>query len=280
MSAAPLYGLVLAGGRSTRMQRDKASLDYAGKPQLVRAMELIAPLVTRAFVSVRPDQLHEPQRSAFDTVADLQPGLGPLAGIQAALRAHPDHAWLVLACDLPFLSAPTLQHLLARRASARMATAYRSQWDGLPEPLCAIYEPACAPSIEAWIEQGQRCPRGWLSSADVELLDLPEAHALDNVNTAQEYTAARAAIGTAAIAARRVNVRYFALLREQAGRSAEAVQTHARTPQELYRQLQSERGLKLDPQFLRVAVNDEFGDWQQPLAEGDTVAFLPPVAGG
>jgi molybdopterin-guanine dinucleotide biosynthesis protein A len=243
-------------------------------------MELIAPLVIRAFVSVRPDQLHDPQRSAFDTIADLQPGLGPLAGMQAALRAHPGHAWLVLACDLPFLSPQTLQHLIARRATTRLATAYRSQFDGLPEPLCAIYEPASNGAIEAWIEQGQRCPRRWLSSADAELLDLPEARALDNVNTAEEYAAASSAVGTAAIPRRQVNVRYFALLREQAGRGAEAVQTHARTPQELYRQLQRERGLKLDPQFLRVAVNDEFGDWQQPLAEGDTVAFLPPVAGG
>ena len=50
MSGAPLYGLVLAGGRATRMGRDKASLEYAGKPQLVRAMELLAPHVRRAFV--------------------------------------------------------------------------------------------------------------------------------------------------------------------------------------------------------------------------------------
>ena len=62
--------------------------------------------------------------------------------------------------------------------------------------------------------------------------------------------------------------------------AAEALQTEARTPQELYQQLQRERGLTLAPQFLRVAVNDEFGDWQQPLADGDTIAFLPPVAGG
>jgi molybdopterin converting factor subunit 1 len=124
---------------------------------------------------------------------------------------------------------------------------------------------------------------------DVELLDLPNAHALDNVNTANEYLAASATIiadDPASGAAnsggqlRRVNVRYFALLREQAGRGSEAVQTAARTPQELYEQLQRERGLQLASQFLRVAVNDEFGDWQQPLADGDTVAFLPPVAGG
>jgi molybdopterin-guanine dinucleotide biosynthesis protein A len=279
MSAAELYGLVLAGGRSTRMQRDKAALPYGGTPQLARAMELVAPLVSRAFVSVRPDQLHDPQRAAYALIADLQPGLGPLAGIQAAQRAHPQVAWLVLACDLPFLRAATLQHLIGQRATGRLATAYRSQLDGQPEPLCAIYEPASRDSLQRWIDQEHRCPRAWLASSEVALLDLPESGALDNVNTADEYAAANAELA-AARPQHRLQVRYFALLREQAGRGSEALQTAARTPQELYAQLQRERGLKLAPQYLRVAVNDEFGEWQQPLHDGDTVAFLPPVAGG
>jgi len=284
MSAPTLYGLLLTGGRSTRMKRDKARLEYAGKPQLDRAMELIAPLVSRAFVSVRAEQRDDPQRTAYETITDLRNDLGPLGGIQAAFHAYPSSAWLVLACDLPFLDAATVRHLIERRAVARLATAYRSAANGLPEPLCAIYEPASRASLEEWIAQGLNCPRKWMSRGDVELLDLPNAHALDNVNTANEYLVASATIGTDGAAnagpLRRVSVRYFALLREQAGRGSEALQTAARTPQELYEQLQRERGLQLAPQFLRVAINDEFGDWQQPLADGDTVAFLPPVAGG
>jgi molybdopterin converting factor subunit 1 len=83
-------------------------------------------------------------------------------------------------------------------------------------------------------------------------------------------------------AARRgvLHVRYFAVLREQAGRSAEQLETQAATPRELYDELRRRRGLTLAPEFLRVAVNDEFGDWRSPLADGDTVVFLPPVAGG
>jgi molybdenum cofactor guanylyltransferase len=282
MSAPTLYGLLLTGGRSTRMKRDKARLEYGGKPQLDRAMQLIAPFVSRAFVSVRAEQRDDPQRNAYETIADLRNDLGPLGGIQAAFQRHPSHAWLVLACDLPFLDAATVRHLIERRATSRLATAYRSAGNGLPEPLCAIYEPASRASLEEWIAQGLNCPRKWMIRGDVELLDLPNAHALDNVNTANEYLAASATIvaGGSGGELRRVNVRYFALLREQAGRGSEAVQTAARTPQELYEQLQRERGLQLAPQFLRVAVNDEFGDWQQPLADGDTVAFLPPVAGG
>jgi molybdopterin-guanine dinucleotide biosynthesis protein A len=123
------------------MQRDKANLTYAGKPQLARAMELLTPLVARCFVSVRSDQLQDPQRAAYDTIADVLPNLGPIGGIHAALHAYPDRAWLVLACDLPFLDAATLQHLIAHRRSTRVATAYRSSFDGQPEPLCAIFEP-------------------------------------------------------------------------------------------------------------------------------------------
>ena len=291
MSAPELYGLVLTGGRSRRMQRDKAGLDYGGKSQLARAMELLAPLVKRCFVSVRPDQLSDPQRSAYDTITDLKPDLGPIGGIHAALHSYPDHAWLILACDLPFLDRATLQHLIARRASARVATAYRSSSDGQPEPLCAIFEPRSLQVIEQSLTQGQQCPRGLLSRTDVELLDLPNPQALDNINTGEEYAAAVAALGPAsadtptpapasAATLRHLRVRYFAVLREQAGRSSEELETQASTPGELYEELRRRRGLTLTREFLRVAVNDEFSDWRSLLADGDTVVFLPPVAGG
>ena len=288
MSAPELYGLLLTGGRSRRMQRDKASLDYAGKSQLARAMELLTPLVARSFVSIRSDQLHDPYRAAYDTIADIKPDLGPIGGIHAALHTYPERAWLILACDLPFLDRATLQHLIAHRASERMATAFRSSSDGLPEPLCAIFEPRSSQIIEQALLQGQKCPRSLLSRCDVELLQLPNPRALDNVNTGEEYAAAQAALAAAAAAPApndsggvlRLNVRYFAVLREQAGRSAEQLETHASTPRELYEELRRRRGLTLAPEFLRVAVNDEFGDWRAPLADGDTVVFLPPVAGG
>jgi molybdopterin-guanine dinucleotide biosynthesis protein A len=276
MTDPALFALVLSGGRSRRMQRDKAGLEYGGKPQLVRAMDVLRPFVERTFVSVRADQRSEPTRSAYDTIADIHPDLGPIGGIHAALKSWPECAWLVLACDLPFLDAGTLQHLIARRAPWRLATAYRSSLDQMPEPLCAIFEPASLPEIERWIARGQRCPRAFLSQTEVELLDLPNAHALDNINTLQEYSVAQAALG----ATRRLNVRYFAMLREQAGRSSEQLSTQAATPADLYEELRQRYGLTLQPKFLRVAVNDEFGDWSAPLADGDTVVFLPPVAGG
>jgi len=283
MSAAQLYGLVLAGGRSRRMQSDKAVLQYDGQSQLARAMALLAPQVERCFVSIRPDQRDDPRRAAYEAIEDLLPDRGPIGGIHAALHTHLDKAWLVLACDLPFLDAATLGHLIATRASTRLATAYRSSFDALPEPLCAIYEPASGAAIAHWIGQGQLCPRAFLAQADALLLDPIDPHALDNVNTPEQYHAAITALSSSPpIGADpvRIKVRYFAILREHIGRSEEELQTCARTALELYQELRRRHHLVLDPQFLRVAINDEFGDWRAPLSEGDTVAFLPPVAGG
>ncbi len=79
---------------------------------------------------------------------------------------------------------------------------------------------------------------------------------------------------------RTVEVQYFAVLREQAGRSGEAVTSAAANAAELYEELRTKRGLALPRSLLRVAVNEEFADWERPLADGDRIVFIPPVAGG
>ena len=276
MSAPALFGLVLAGGRSTRMQRDKAAIAYHGQEtQLESAMKLLAPRVARAFVSVRADQADDPVRSAWPRIVDRGDVEGPIAGISAALATHPDMAWLVLACDLPFLDAATLDALIAGRDLERDATAFRSSHDGLPEPLCAIYEPRARAAIAAHLAGGRNCPRKFLINANTRLLDQPNPRALDNVNTVAEYGAAMSALDTLEI-----RVQYYALLREQAGRSAETLATRARTPRELYDELAAKYPFTLPAEMLRVAINAEFGEWSHPLKAGDAVVFIPPVAGG
>ena len=289
------------------MQRDKAALAYhGGQSQLRWAFDLLAPVCAATFVSVRPDQRSEVTRAEFPQLVDRQPGLGPIAGISAALLEHPKAAWLVLACDLPFLTAATLQHLVAHRDEMRIATAYRSRHDGLPEPLCAVWEPAARDPLRAYIESGKQCPRKFLINADTALLDLPEARALDNVNTTDEYLAAQATLApgdglpatgygqtdrtmhsdapvrsTNAESRRRtVRVQYYAVLREQAGRSEETIDTTAATPADLYEELRARHAFRLTPSQLKVAINADFSDWQSRLSHGDTVVFIPPVAGG
>lgn len=303
-AAAPIYGLVLAGGRSTRMQKDKAVLTYHGKTQLEWAMELITPFVARAFVSVRPDQTSDAMRAKYPQIIDTQENIGPIAGIMAAQAMYPDAAWLVLACDLPFLDTATLKHLVWARQVDRLATAYRSSHDGLPEPLCAIYEPTSRAAIAAHIASGKHCPRKFLINSNAHLLEEPNPRALDNVNTPEEYGSAMSTFtpgedgksggrassvkvpgaastpSSEAGMSKKIRVQYFALLREQAGRSDESLVTAARTPRELYDELKARYPFTLGADMLRVAVNTEFGDWSQPLSDGDAVVFIPPVAGG
>lgn len=194
---APIFGLVLAGGESRRMGRDKAALTYGGQTQLERAIALIGPFVERSFVSVRaggtqPESAARAGAEAIPDGAEVA-GIGPLGGILSALRTHPQTAWLVLAVDLPLLDAATLEHLIAHRDPTRLATAYRSSRDGLPEPLCAIYEPHAEPILaEFHAGRGIRCPRKILINSDAHLLDLPNPGALDNVNHPDEYARAAA----------------------------------------------------------------------------------------
>jgi molybdopterin-guanine dinucleotide biosynthesis protein A len=187
---APLYGLVLAGGESRRMGRDKASLRFHGRSQVDWAFDLLSRHCAQVFVSVRPGQAADPARSAHPMIADLHDGIGPIAGIAAAQAAHPDAAWLVLACDLPFLDDATVATLVSHRGPHDV-TAYRSSHDGLPEPLCAIYEPQSRPAILAAIEGGTNCPRKFIIRSGVPLLEQHFPAALDNVNTPEEFAQAR-----------------------------------------------------------------------------------------
>jgi molybdopterin converting factor subunit 1 len=79
---------------------------------------------------------------------------------------------------------------------------------------------------------------------------------------------------------KQLNVQYYALFREQAGISEESVTTGAATPTALYEELRERHGFNLAPEQLKVAINAEFAPWGAPLADGDTVVFIPPVAGG
>ncbi len=78
----------------------------------------------------------------------------------------------------------------------------------------------------------------------------------------------------------RVRLQYYALLREQAGRQSETVDTSSATPALLYAELAKRHGFRLPASQLRVAVNAAFSDWEHELEDGDEVVFIPPVAGG
>jgi molybdenum cofactor guanylyltransferase len=276
--APPVFALVLAGGSSSRMKRDKAALEYRGQSQLQRTLDLAQRHLREVFVSVRAAQTQDPSRAPHRLIIDSVPGEGPIVGIRSALAARPDAAWLVLACDLPFLSDAAIEQLLAERDPSLSATAFRSTHDGLPEPLCAIWEPKAAAELAAHQAAGGNCPRKFLMRHAVKLLEPRDREALDNVNTPEEYADALRRLRPRD--PMQLKIQYYALMREQAGRSEETVETAAATPAALYAELKARHGFTLTAEQLKVAVNSEFAPWTQRLAAGDAVVFIPPVAGG
>jgi len=178
-----IYGLVLAGGESRRMGRDKALLVRDGQSQLAHIAALLKGITERVFVSSRQDQQDDPERSRFENIVDRYEGIGPIAGILSAMDAHPNADWLVVACDLPNIDEVTLSFLIANAKQEQPFTAFKSNHDGLPEPLCALYRCGSDAIIRRFVEDGIVCPRKILMRSDALLLEQPNPVALDNINT-------------------------------------------------------------------------------------------------
>lgn len=183
MTNRPLYGLVLAGGESRRMGQDKALLKHGGNSQLSHVATILATMTERVFVSTRAEQQHEPERSRFELIVDRYDNMGPVAGILSAMEDFADADWLVVACDLPNIDTSTLQFLVSNRGRNNPFTAFRSSYDELPEPLCALYSAGSRGIIKRYIAEGLVCPRKMLIRSDTHLLDQPRPSALDNINT-------------------------------------------------------------------------------------------------
>jgi len=180
-----LNGLVLAGGKSTRMGFDKGAANWHGKQQRYYMADLLKNFCKEVFISGRPGQQQEID-PAYLVIEDTFTGLGPYGAILSAFREQPDAAWLVIACDLPLMDDSTLRNLVAWRNSSSVATAYHSPVNDFPEPLIAIWEPKSYPVLLSFLAQGYSCPRKVLINSDITLLNAPQQEALTNVNTPEE----------------------------------------------------------------------------------------------
>jgi len=186
-SRTPLYGLVLAGGASRRMGRPKWALEYHGEPHALYLSRLLAPHCDRVYLSINAEQQSEPALVGRPHLVDRFVEVGPLGGILTAMTAHPGAGWLVLACDLPFVRAETVERLLGERAPLRFATSYRSPHDGLPEPVCTIYEAKARLRLFQVLALGHDCPRKMLLNSRIGLVTSVDEDELVNANHVADY---------------------------------------------------------------------------------------------
>ena len=186
LGPASVSGFVLAGGRSSRMGRDKALMAY-GDHTLI---EHIARLVERACGSVV--LVGCPERYGalpYPAIEDALPGQGPLGGFQAALCASSAEWTLVVACDMPWITVELLESILDAARECAGDCLVPVSPDGHLQPLCALYRRRCLAAISALLGRGVRKMRDAIPQLAPVLLPMPSAEVFRNVNTPQDWKA-------------------------------------------------------------------------------------------
>ena len=182
-TAAPLKGLVLAGGESSRMGFDKGHMDYHGMPQREYLLKLLKACTTEAYVSCRPGQIED---ALIPVIEDRYNGLGPFGGILSAFQYDPDAAWLVVACDFPLLDADSISQLIEERDTASIATSFLDTHTLMPEPWITILEPAILPILHQYHDRGRSSLRGILVDYNSTVIRAQHPDVLLNANTPEE----------------------------------------------------------------------------------------------
>jgi molybdopterin-guanine dinucleotide biosynthesis protein A len=190
-STSGASAVVLAGGQSRRLGRDKSLLVLDGQPLLVRTLSRLADVSDDLIVVANDPGRYAPLQLPARLVPDERPGVGALMGIYSGLRAARHHDAVVVACDMPFLNIPLLRYLLSLRHGYDVVIP--SLQEGL-EPLHAIYTKSCLPAMGQMLARGRRRIIAFfeqvrvrrVSQAEMERFD-PEHHSFVNVNTPQDW---------------------------------------------------------------------------------------------
>jgi len=176
------WGLVMAGGDSRRMGTAKADLRRGdGSTWLQHAAGLLDRCCERVCISVRaPRQVEVPE--GMDVIVDGFPGLGPAAGLLSAWELFPDRPWVVLATDMPLVTVTLIERLLAARAGPGVVTGFR-HLDGVPEPLCTVWEPAAAERVRSAARTGKVSLSRLMAESVVNWVPLEDPGQLKSINT-------------------------------------------------------------------------------------------------
>jgi molybdenum cofactor guanylyltransferase len=281
-------GIVLAGGRSSRMGTPKAALEWHGSTLLRRTCGVLQRAGLQPVVVVRaPGQELPPLPADIEVVDDPREGLGPLQGMAVGLTALADRAEVAFVCstDLPFLHAELVRRVLRPfddPAGGETLDVVLPVALGYPQPLAAAYRTRLAPVVAALVAADRLRPAFVYEDATVLRLDDdalladhalraadPTLESLVNVNERADYDAARAR------PAPEVTVECFGVLATRSGRGPRAAR--AATVGAAARAVD----LVLDRHVLAAVNGDQTGrDGELPLMAGDTVAFLSADAGG
>ncbi len=186
-------GIILAGGKSSRLGQNKALIDLAGKPVIQHVVDTLRQLVDEIVLAT-----NTPDIFAFlgvRMVADRYVGAGPLGGLHAGLSAIDGEYGLVVGCDMPFLNAALLKHMLLQRTGYDIVMPRIGNYY---EPLHALYGRHCLSAIEHSLQNGQRRLLGFADQLKVRYVEQDEILRFDpqqlsffNLNSPDDLTRMR-----------------------------------------------------------------------------------------
>lgn len=183
----PLYGIVLTGGKSERMKRDKALIDYKGVPHAQYIHDVLKNYCDEVYLSARDGQWKGTPLESLPVITDTVEAKGPIAGILSAFEKYPDANWFVVACDLVHFNHKTVDLLLSQYKKDSVATAYKNSEKGFPEPLCAIYTPEARQVFLDAVKNDITCPVKVLRNSNAFSIDQTDGVNLANINTVEEF---------------------------------------------------------------------------------------------
>jgi molybdenum cofactor guanylyltransferase len=275
-------GIVLAGGRSSRMGTPKAALEWHGSTLLRRTAGIVSRATDGPVVVVRAQGQALPALPAqVEVIDDPREGMGPIQGLAAGLAAIAGRAEIAFVCstDMPFLHPAFVRRVL--RAAAAGADVGLPIARGYPQPLAAAYRTTLAPVAERLVKEGRLRPAFLFDECVVTRLDEaalradpvlaaldPDLDSVVNINEPADYEAARSRL------APEVTIQRFGALADghrgpQAIRAATMAGAAAAA------------GLVLGRHVVAALNGDQITrDGETPLATGDTVSFLSADAGG
>jgi len=185
-------GIILAGGASRRMGRNKALLDWGGIPMIASIVQRLRTVADEIIIAANDKSLYAP--FADRCVEDVFQNVGTLAGIHAGLKAAAHEVTLVVGCDMPFLNPAVLEWFVQASQNVDVVVLQRA---GQLEPLHAVYRTSCLAVIEEAILAGERIAYSFYDRVRTRYVDPAEIDHLDptlcsfrNVNTPEEWNRA------------------------------------------------------------------------------------------
>jgi molybdopterin-guanine dinucleotide biosynthesis protein A len=184
MMTTVINGLILAGGKSSRMGSDKSLITFHGKPQREYLFEILTPLCEKVCMSYKKFDQDIP--SWLNPIADQYEIESPLNGIMSAFNYDSNVAWLSVPVDMPLINTNIISHLIANRDASKVATCFFDSDGKNPEPLFALWEPSSFTLIKKFFTEGKISPRDFLKQSEIKVIPIPDKRALTNINSPDE----------------------------------------------------------------------------------------------